>query len=267
MFYSGSILKMKTKLKTPVEYELPIGDQTVQMNQLIGTHISFQWTNKIICIRCKRKINKSFAQGYCFPCFRNSPETSECILRPELCEAHKGKSRDMSWSEANCLQPHFVYLAISSGVKVGVTRSSQIPTRWIDQGASFAIILARTPNRSSAGLIEVALKEFISDRTAWQRMLKNQITKNINLFIEKEKLIKKMNPIFHRYIYENQEEKITEIVYPVMEYPNKIKSIGFDKIKTIEGKLIGIKGQYLIFDDNTVLNIRKHNGYVLRIKT
>ena len=133
MLYSGSLLKMNTQLKSTVEYELPIGNQLVELNQFLGKYVKFKWNNDIYCIICGRKTNKSFAQGYCYPCFISRPEVSECILRPELCEAHKGRARDMEWAENNCLQLHYVYLAVSSNYKVGVTRSSQIPTRLIDQ--------------------------------------------------------------------------------------------------------------------------------------
>ncbi|MBC8197204.1 MAG: DUF2797 domain-containing protein [Candidatus Marinimicrobia bacterium] len=254
---------MRTELHSPIQYELPIGEDLLPMNQFIGKYVRFKWLKEILCILCERKINKSFAQGFCYPCFINSPETSECILRPELCEAQIGNARDMDWAEKHCLQPHFVYLAVSSGIKVGVTRSTQIPTRWIDQGASFAIKFAETPNRYIAGVIEVAMKEFISDRTAWQRMLKNQILEDIDLYDKKSELIEKLNPQLQQF--ESIDEEIIELSYPVLEFPQKVKSIGFDKHNIIEGRIMGIKGQYLIFDDNTVLNIRKHNGYVLEI--
>ncbi len=263
MLHTGPIIKMRTELHSPIQYELPIGEDLLPMNQFIGKYVRFKWLKEILCILCERKINKSFAQGFCYPCFINSPETSECILRPELCEAQIGNARDMDWAEKHCLQPHFVYLAVSSGIKVGVTRSTQIPTRWIDQGASFAIKFAETPNRYIAGVIEVAMKEFISDRTAWQRMLKNQILEDIDLYDKKSELIEKLNPQLQQF--ESIDEEIIELSYPVLEFPQKVKSIGFDKHNIIEGRIMGIKGQYLIFDDNTVLNIRKHNGYVLEI--
>ena len=264
MNYSGTILKMQTKLTNPVEYELPIGDELVFMNHLIGKYIVFAWEKEIYCIGCGRKTNKSFAQGFCYPCFISAPETSECILRPQLCQAHEGIARDMDWAKNNCLQNHFVYLAISSGVKVGVTRSDQIPTRWIDQGAWQAIKLAQTPNRFTAGLIEVAMKEYISDRTQWQRMLKNQLIEGVNLYEKKKEMLDHLDEEQKKYECNNND--ITEIIYPVEEYPEKVKSLSFDKLNEIEGRLWGIKGQYLIFDDGTVLNIRKHTGYLVSLE-
>ena len=264
MRYNGTLLKMETKLANPIEYELPIGDELVYMNHLIGKYIAFKWLKEIYCVVCGRKTNKSFAQGFCYPCFLNVPETSECIFRPELCQAQDGIARDMDWAEAHCLQDHFVYLAISSGVKVGVTRSGQIPTRWIDQGAWQAIKLAKTPNRYTAGLIEVALKIHISDRTNWQRMLKNQLIEGVDLTATKKEMIAHLPSELQNYI--SEENDITEINYPVNEYPEKVKSLSFDKLEEITGRLWGVKGQYLIFDDGTVLNMRKHTGYMVELE-
>ena len=259
MLFQGTIIKMRSQLENPVQYVLPIGDYTVSMNELIGTYIKFKWEKLINCIVCGRQTNKSFFQGFCYPCFINVPQASECILRPQLCQAHEGISRDMEWAKGHCLKDHFVYLAISSGVKVGVTRSAQIPTRWIDQGAWQAIKLAKTDNRYNAGLIEVALKEHISDRTQWQRMLKNQLVVGINLLDKKKEMLEHLSNELRQF--ECDDNEITEINYPVEEYPEKVKSLSFDKFNEIEGRLWGIKGQYLMFDDGTVLNIRKHNGY------
>ena len=264
MRYNGTLLKMETKLVNPIEYELPIGDELIYMNPLIGKYIALKWLKEIYCVACGRKTNKSFAQGFCYPCFLNAPETSECIFRPELCRAQDGIARDMEWAENHCLQDHIVYLAISSGIKVGVTRSGQIPTRWIDQGAWQAIKLAKTPNRYTAGLIEVALKEHISDRTNWQRMLKNQLIEGVDLTIAKKDMIAHLPSDLQNYI--SEEDNITEINYPVNEYPEKVKSLSFDKLEKITGRLWGVKGQYLIFDDGTVLNMRKHTGYMVELE-
>ena len=264
MRYNGTLLKMETKLANPIEYELPIGDELVYMNHLIGKYIAFKWLKEIYCVACGRKTNKSFAQGFCYPCFLNAPETSECIFRPELCQAQDGVARDMEWAENHCLQDHIVYLAISSGIKVGVTRSGQIPARWIDQGAWQAIKLAKTPNRYTAGLIEVALKKHISDRTNWQRMLKNQLIEGVDLTIAKKEIIAHLPSDLQNYI--SEEDNITEINYPVNEYPEKVKSLSFDKLGEIAGRLWGVKGQYLIFDDGTVVNMRKHTGYMVELE-
>ncbi|MBI4945102.1 MAG: DUF2797 domain-containing protein [Bacteroidetes bacterium] len=264
MRVTGRILKMKTELAEQVIYHLPLEDKRIEMNALIGRTISLNYENEIYCISCGALTKRSFSQGFCYTCFISSSETSECILRPELCLAHEGKGRDMEWEKKHHLQEHFVYLALSSDLKVGVTRSTQVPTRWIDQGASSAICLAKTPNRFLSGCIEVSLKKHLSDKTNWQRMLKNEVKQGVNLSAEKKKVKELLSEELKQYYIE--EDLIAEINYPVILYPKKVKSIDFEKQNLLSGKLNGIKGQYLIFEDGSVLNIRKHNGYVVSLE-
>ena len=186
--------------------------------------------------------------------------SSECIIKPELCRAHLGEGRDMEWEREHHLKDHYVYLAVSSGVKVGITRDTQVPTRWIDQGASYAVPIARTPNRYLCGMIEVSLKQHLSDRTAWQRMLKNEIA-HVDLKEKREEVFKLIPKEYRKYLL--KKEDILNIQNPVNEYPTKVKSLSFDKTPTIQGRLMGIKGQYLLFENGQVLNMRKHQAYVL----
>lgn len=67
------------------------------------------------------KKSKSFAQGYCFPCFQRTPETEECVLRPELCKANEGVARDIDFAKEHCLIDHFVFLSYTINIKVRVT--------------------------------------------------------------------------------------------------------------------------------------------------
>lgn len=260
----GNLLKMNTELAETVQYRLPIGSEQVFMNDLLGKEIKLSFLNEINCISCSAVTNKSFGQGYCYKCFITVPETSECVLKPELCEAHLGKARDMEWAENHCLTDHFVYLAVSSGLKVGVTRATQVPTRWIDQGAWKAIKLALTPNRNLAGQIEVELKNYFSDKTSWQKMLKNDIDTSIDLEEAKQNAWEYLSPELQEFVIDDDE--ITQITYPVLSYPEKVKSLSFDKSGTVEGILTGIKGQYLILDESLVLNIRKHTGYKVKLE-
>ena len=255
---------METRLENPVRYDLQIGNDLIHFNPLIGTYIVLRHDGLKNCIVCARQTNKTFFQGLCYPCYLNAPEASECILRPELCEAHQGNARDMDWATGHCLQDHYVYLALTSNLKVGVTRQSQVPTRWIDQGAWKTIRLAKTPNRFIAGCIEVSLKNHISDKTFWQRMLKNELDTSVDLIQKKEELGKLLEPDLRSYICED--DAITEITYPVTAYPEKVKSASFDKSDEIAGVLYGIKGQYLLFDDGRVLNIRKFQGYQIDLE-
>ncbi|MCD6202210.1 MAG: DUF2797 domain-containing protein [Bacteroidales bacterium] len=246
-------------------YYLPLDEQEIDLNDFIGHNIRITFRHEIHCIHCGRLIKKTYAQGYCYPCFISLPETDVCILRPELCQAHLGISRDMAWSKEHCLQDHFVYLALTSGLKVGVTRKTQVSTRWIDQGADQAIRIAKTPNRHLAGEIEVILKKYMNDKTNWRQMLKGSNPGNHNLVAEMEKALALLPESYRQYFFE--EDQITHIRYPVLSWPEKIKTVSLDKQDRIEARLTGIKGQYLLFEDGEVLNIRKHGGYVITLST
>lgn len=258
----GNINKMSVEMKDEVVYTLNLSSDIV-MNDFIGKQIRLEWNGIINCRACNKVTKKSFGQGFCYPCFMNSPQASPCILHPELCRAHLGEGRDVEWEEKNHNGPHIVYLAKSSAVKVGITRIDQIPTRWIDQGASAAIRLAEAPNRYEAGRIEVALKEFFTDKTNWRKMLQNDVDDTIDLEEEKWSLEEHLPADITELFSENDE--IIEINYPVLEYPEKVKSLSFDKTPIIEGRLMGIKGQYLLFEGGEVLNIRKHTGYFINV--
>jgi hypothetical protein len=242
-----------------------VGSNEIVLNDLIGHEISMNFTGQINCISCGKQTKTSFSQGFCYNCLQTAPEASESVIRPELSKAHLGIARDLEWAIKHDLIDHFVYLALSSDVKVGVTRHHQIPTRWIDQGASAAIKLACAPNRHIAGVIEVFLKKYYTDKTEWREMLKNEINTTADLVAEKEKALKLLTSELRKYA--DPDNTITRIDYPVIQFPQKINSLSFDRQPTITGKLSGIKGQYLIFDDGSVLNMRKHNGYFLRIST
>lgn len=260
----GNLRKMITRLNTTIEYSLPLSEQQVFMNDLLGKSFEIEYKNQINCVKCGRKTNKSFSQGFCFPCFQSAPETEECVLRPELCRAHEGIARDMEFSKNHCLIDHFVYLSLTSDIKVGVTRNTQVPTRWIDQGASKAIILAKTPNRYTAGLLEVALKQYLPDKTNWRNMLKGVIKGESDLVSVKNKIIDLIPRDLKEYI--SSDMTITELNYPLNEIPEKVSSLNFEKEPVVQGTLTGIKGQYLIFDNQFVLNIRKFGGYLVDLK-
>lgn len=260
----GNIRKMYTHLGENVDYKLPIGDELVDMNSLIGKEISFKYLGQINCIHCGKKTKTSFSQGYCYSCFTTLPQTDPSIVRPELDLSYLGISRDMEWAKENSLKPHYVYLAYSGNLKVGVTRESQVPTRWMDQGATRAIKLAKTPNRHIAGVIEVALKKHFSDKTNWREMLKQENHTDIDLLVEKKKAEDLLHPELKQYL--SNEDEVYKIAFPVTETLDKIKSFGFEKVSEYTGVLKGIKGQYLIFEGGQVINIRKHSGYLIELK-
>jgi len=259
----GQLRKMQVEQGSPIKYYLNLEERFL-VNDLIGHNLSISWTGIIQCVDCQKVTKSSFGQGFCYKCFTQSAQSSECIIRPELCRAHLGEGRDPEWEEANHNQPHTVYLAQSDIVKVGVTRNTQIPTRWIDQGATAAIRLAETPNRYLAGVLEVALKDHFSDKTNWQKMLKNEIDYTIDLAAEKWELEELLPADLTQYF--TDDEEIENFDYPVISYPSKIKSIALEKVNHFTGKLIGIKGQYLIFENDLVINLRKYTGYIVEIK-
>lgn len=264
MEYTGQLRKMHTQLSNEIQYQLPVGDNMVNLNKLIGQNISLTFQNRIECIKCGTKTVKSFNQGFCYPCFRDAPEAADWIIHPEKSTAHLDiEDRDLAFEKSVQLKPHVVYLSLTSGIKVGVTRNTQIPTRWIDQGAVQAIKLAETPNRYLAGMIEVSLKDHMADKTNWRKMLTNDYP-NIDLIQEKNKAKTLIDTQYHQYIEEQDE--IIQLNFPVLDYPEKVKSIGFDKVPEFKDQLIGMKGQYLFFKNGIVMNIRKHGGYIVTLE-
>lgn len=259
----GNLKKMRVTLADPIQYELELGEERISMNELIGKPVHFHYTGLIHCKICGNKTKKAFGEGFCYNHFANHPANSPCIVRPELCEGHLGEGRDVAWEEENHVQPHVVYLALTSAVKVGVTRSVQVPTRWIDQGAWQVIHLAETPYRQLAGEIEVSLKEHVTDKTNWRKMLTDVRNEEVDLLEEKDRLAEELSPILQEYI--SDKEDILTLNYPMETYPEKIKSIGFDKFPDIQGVLQGIRGQYLYFENGQVLNMRKHTGYQVEL--
>ena len=235
-----------------------VGTIFLNFNQLLGKEISFSF-NGYQCLSCGGD-KKIFRQGFCYDCFYKSAAVGDWIMKPELSTAHKNiEDRDLEYEKSVQLQPHIVYLALSSNVKVGVTRKTQVPTRWIDQGATKAIEIVEVPNRYLAGITEVALKEDVADKTSWQKMLKNEIS-DADLIEEREKLKKYIPEEVQPYFLANN-SKITEVNYPVLQYPKKIKTLNLEKSHVYSGKLKGVKGQYLLFEDNTVFNVRGSEGY------
>jgi hypothetical protein len=256
---SGNILKMRVEPKSPVEYYFQLSGNEFALNPIIGRTIRLKHNGVINCIHCGKKTAKSYSQGYCYNCMLAVPEADESVLRPELSKSHLGIARDTKWAEENDLIDHYVYLSVTSDLKVGVTRHHQMYTRWIDQGAILAIKLARAPNRHIAGIIEVYMKKFVADKTNWSKMLKGEVAGNYNLADEKERLSRLLPGELGRYTEEDN--NVFTFDYPIQFLPTAIKQASFDNTPEIEGTLTGIKGQYLIFDDGKVFNVRKHNGY------
>ncbi|WP_339895885.1 DUF2797 domain-containing protein [uncultured Algibacter sp.] len=261
MTYQGVLTKMETEFASPIQYYLVFENDFLNMNQLLNKQITLQFV-KYQCLNCG--LDKPiFRQGFDRQCFYDVAQAGDWIMRPELSTAHLDKEdRDLEYEKKVQLQPHIVYLANSSNVKVGVTRKSQVPTRWIDQGAHEAIEIVEVPNRYLAGITEVALKNHVGDKTNWRKMLKNDI-EDENLVEWRERLKQYIPNEAKDYFIENNTE--TNIEFPVIKYPEKPKSLNIQKEQQYSGKLVGIKGQYLIFEDETVFNVRANEGLVVNI--
>jgi hypothetical protein len=261
MIYEGVLTKMQTELANPIQYYLVFENSFLNLNQLLDKEleISFQGYQ---CLHCGKK-KKIFRQGYCYDCYMSSASVGDWIMKPELSTAHLDiEDRDLDYERKVQLQPHIVYLALSSEVKVGVTRGTQIPTRWIDQGAVQAIPILELPNRYLAGITEVALKNNYADKTNWQKMLKNEVPQ-VDLIQERIKAGNFLPNEVRDYYAENN-SLLYEFHYPVLTYPKKVASLSLDKTPFFQGKLSGIKGQYLLFQDGTVFNVRTFEGYVVK---
>lgn len=264
---TGHLKKMQVELNQQVQYFLPLDDHREPLNALLGQSIRLEYLGDIHCTHCGRRSKKSFNQGYCYPCFTKLAQCDTCIMSPEKCHYEQGTCREPSWGEQYCFTDHCVYLANSSGVKVGITRGSQVPTRWIDQGATQAMPIFRVKSRYQAGLIEDCLRQHIADRTHWQKMLKGN-SEMVDLEQIRDEIVAKseagLREIEQKFgllaIQRLYHQKVVDINFPVLEYPQKVKSLNLDKQPIVEGVLQGIKGQYLILDTG-VINIRKYTAY------
>ncbi|WPP47494.1 DUF2797 domain-containing protein [Pseudomonas sp. AN-1] len=268
----GALTKMAVRLDAPVQYALRLDDRELPLNPLIGQTLRLEYLGAIHCSHCGRKTKKSYAQGYCYPCMTRLAQCDSCIMSPEKCHYEAGTCREPSWGEQFCMTDHVVYLANSSGVKVGITRATQLPTRWLDQGASQALPILRVATRQQSGLVEDLLRSQVADRTNWRALLKGD-AEPVDLPAVREQLFdtcrEGLEALQQRFglqaIQPLAEASVVEMRYPVAAYPAKIASFDLDKNPVVEGTLQGIKGQYLIFDTG-VINIRKYTAYQLAVQ-
>lgn len=269
----GNLRKMSAQFTRPIEYTLVLGEHRIPLNVYLDQSLRLRFTGNIHCIQCGRQTKQSFQQGYCFPCMQRLAECHFCIIHPEKCHVEQGLCSPDDWAHAQCAQPHIVYLANSSGLKVGITRCTQMPTRWIDQGACQALPIFQVANRYQSGVIEVCLKQFVNDKTDWRKMLK-QAAEPLNLpelwstlFAKAEAPLRTAISAFPSGdITWLNDPTVTQVDYPVQYYPQKVVNLSFDKTPILGGKLHGIKGQYLFFDTG-VINIRKFSGYEIEFIT
>ncbi|WGI23998.1 DUF2797 domain-containing protein [Halomonas alkaliantarctica] len=270
----GCLSKMAAALPSrqdqPVVYHLRAGEHRVALNERIGEPLSLRWTGSIACTHCGRATKKSFAQGHCYPCFKRLAQCDTCIMKPETCHFFQGTCREPEWGERHCFQPHIVYLANSSGLKVGITRKTQMPTRWLDQGAIQALPILEVDTRQQSGFVEMLFKEQVADRTNWRAMLKGDV-ETMDLSAERDRLLtlladglNQLRETHGADAIRLAEQPAQHFHYPVSVFPKKVVSHNFDKQPLVEGVLLGVKGQYLILD-NGVINLRKFTGYEIQV--
>lgn len=263
---------MRTIAERPVEYRLPVGGALVDLKPLIGETLSLSFDGRIECANCGRVTKKSYSQGYCFPCSQRLAACDLCVLQPSRCHFDAGTCREPEWGEAHCMQKHYVYLANTSGLKVGITRAPQAMTRWMDQGASQALPIFAASTRRVSGLVEAALARHVSDRTDWRALLRGS-PEPLDLAAERDRLLglcqDEIGDIARRFgpdsIVPLPDAEAVEIEFPVLHYPEKIRSLSLDRMPSIEGRIHGIKGQYLLLDAG-VLNVRKFRSYIVTVE-
>lgn len=270
MKFQGNLHKMNSQIGPPVQYQLELSGQTVVLNEWLGKTIRIEFLQHIECVHCGRKVKKSFNQGFCYPCFSSLAQCDMCIMSPEKCHYHLGTCREPEWGMQFCMKPHIVYLSNTSGVKVGITRETQIPTRWIDQGARQAMPALRVSKRYYAGLIETAFKKFLNDKTNWRTMLKNEFD-SVDLVQVFETFWPEVQAGLDEEVRLDAEvvagaNAVQQFEFPANKYPAKITSFNLDKNPVVEGCLDAIKGQYLILDTG-VINIRKFSGYLVSMES
>ncbi|TBU90613.1 DUF2797 domain-containing protein [Phytopseudomonas dryadis] len=263
----GSMSKMSTQLGAPVQYAFRLGEEQVAVNPMIGKTVRLEFLGAIHCSHCGRKTRTSFSQGYCYPCMQKLAQCDLCIMSPERCHYDAGTCRDPAWGEQFCMTDHVVYLANSSGIKVGITRATQIPTRWIDQGATQALPILRVATRQQSGFVEDLLRSQVADKTNWRALLKGDAAP-VDLPSVRERIFdacaEGLGALQQRFglqaVQPLNDQPVVEIRYPIEGYPAKITSFNLDKNPVAEGTLLGIKGQYLMFDTG-VINVRKYTAY------
>ena len=268
---SGALQKMLVSVGKPARYRLPVGDQQLDISDLIGHEVSIKWNGKIHCVHCQKLTNKSFNQGYCYSCFSKLAQCDQCMVNPVTCHYDAGTCREPEWGKRICFDDHIVYLANSSGVKVGITRMKNMPSRWFDQGAVQALPIFRTASRYLAGVVEDTLRASIADKTNWRAMLK-ETAAAVDLKQVRDQLVEQFADELEAIRQQHGElsitllgaEQVRELIYPVEVFPTKVVSQSLDKTPEISGRLMGIKGQYLMFDSG-VFNVRKFTSYEVTV--
>jgi hypothetical protein len=262
----GGLEKMRVHPGDPAGYCLvlrapaPEEDRVVDLNSFINKGLRIEFNGRITCCHCALETRKSYGEGYCYGCFRRLARCDLCVVSPARCHFAQGTCREPAWGEAFCMQPHLVYLANASGAKVGITRLGQEQTRWLDQGAVQALLIASAGSRHLAGVLEAALARHVSDRTDWRAMVGGE-PPAVDLPALRDRLRDLVTaPPGVRWL----EADVQRLRYPVLRYPDQPARLRLQRDEPIAGRLIGIKGQYLLFEHG-VFNVRQHRSCHVRV--
>lgn len=240
-------------------------EEKISLNEFVGKKIKLEFSGEIRCVDCGSVTKKTFGGGSCYNCFQSLASNDMCIMRPSQCHFHLNTCREPEWGKDNCFKPHIVYLANTTGLKVGITKENPYSKRWVDQGARQGLPIFRVQSRKDSGILEDELSKFVSDKASWQQLISSD-SQSVDLIEESKKLFSQIDISKKGFEPEILSPEVTEIVYPVLSYPSKKVSLKPDPNKPLESILIGIKGQYLLFEEGG-MNIRSLEGYSVRLST
>ena len=261
----GPLVKLVSAPTDPASYTLCVDTEpakTLPLNAVLGRGVEIRFLDRITCRYCASVTKKSYGEGYCYPCFKHLARCDLCVVSPDRCHYHLGTCREPTWGESFCMQPHRVYLANTTGPKVGITRAGHELVRWIDQGASQGLLMCAARTRRLAGLVEVSFAEHITDRTDWRRLVSRD-TAPVDLMGLREELKSKLGPLPEGVSWLQGQAPIT-LRYPMRRYGGKIRRLLLNKEPVVRGNLLGVKGQFLLFDHG-VFNVRQHTSYHVRV--
>ena len=251
-----------TPLITVVEYALLLDEQRISLSAQVGQSIRLKFLGQSTCGNCHVSVNKLEGGGYCKNCFFSLARCDRCFVSPERCHFAQGTCREPQWGESYCMQPHVVYLANSSGPKVGITRADRNFYRWLSQGAVQGMVIAHAKTRRDAGLLEVAIKSKVSDKTNWRRMVSMQ-PQNLDLLQLARQLQSAIElPEGTQWVSAMIGH---DLAYPIQSHAPAQRLIISETNPELLDNLHGIKGQYLLLSQGA-FNVAAHGGMTVEVE-
>ncbi len=260
----GPLIKLVAEAGDTVSYTLQLDDEnaaSIALNSVISDGLEIRFLGRISCRFCKSITPKSYGDGYCYRCFMRLARCDLCVVSPDRCHYQQGTCREPQWGESFCMQPHIVYLANSSGPKVGITRNGYQIGRWLDQGACQAVPILAAATRQNAGLAEASLAKYLPDRTDWRRLVRED-SEPVDLLVLRDKLRRTVSGLPQGITW--LDEQPLSFNFPVARYSHRVGRLRLDHTPVVSGNLLGIKGQFLLFEHG-VFNVRQHTSYHVRV--